>query len=294
VAAAKAALPADVAAWSDLRKVSLVRLEEAVRKELDAGREPDDAMRHLAGLQRLQYVFFYPESRDIVIAGPAEGWAPNAFGRPNGLTTGRPVLELQDLIVALRAYRPGSREKPFIGCTIDPPAEGLARLRKFQQTVPKVVPAARRGEVTAYVARGMEESLGMADVRVFTVSPKTHLAQVLIEADYRMKLIGIGREPPPVRIRGGPAGDGAGRPGRAAPGGGQPDCSRWRLGRGRSAQQGQRGIYRQLHAEVSRDLRQKSRLRPDAKLHRPVGGGRLSATRGLLRQGGLVNVHISR
>ncbi len=200
IAAAHGALPVDLAAWSELRKVSLVRLERAVRHELDAGRLPDAAMQHLAGLQRLQYVFFYPESRDIVIAGPAEGWALDSAGRPVGLTTGRPVLELQDLIVALRAYPPGSRTKPFIGCTIDPPQEGLVRLRKFQQTVPKVIPAARRAETAVRVARGMEESLGLAEVRVFTISPQTHFAQVLIEADYRMKLIGIGREPPPVRL----------------------------------------------------------------------------------------------
>ncbi len=200
VAAAKAALPADVAAPSEFRKVSLVRLEQAVRRELDAGRQPDDTMRRLAGLQRLQYVFYLPDSRDIVIAGPAEGWAPDAMGRPVGLTTGRPVLELEDLVVALRAYPPGSRHKPFIGCSIDPPQEGLARLREFQQSTPKVIPAARRAQMAAHIQQGMEQSLGLAEVRVFTISPQTHFAAVLIEADYRMKLIGIGREPPPVKM----------------------------------------------------------------------------------------------
>jgi len=37
-------------------------------------------------------------------------------------------------------------------------------------------------------------------VSVKGVSPKTHFAQVLVEADYRMKLIGIGLEQPPVRM----------------------------------------------------------------------------------------------
>jgi hypothetical protein len=32
------------------------------------------------------------------------------------------------------------------------------------------------------------------------VSPATHFAQVMVEADYRMKLIGIGLEPPPVKM----------------------------------------------------------------------------------------------
>ena len=73
--AAKAALAADIAAPAALRKVSLVRLEQAIRRRLDQGQPLDDAMQYLAGMQRLQYVFFYPDTNDIVIAGPAEGWA---------------------------------------------------------------------------------------------------------------------------------------------------------------------------------------------------------------------------
>src|SRR4029077_19433002 len=49
---AKAALPGDMLRWSDLRKVSLVRLERAIATRIEAGESPDDAMRHLAGLQR--------------------------------------------------------------------------------------------------------------------------------------------------------------------------------------------------------------------------------------------------
>jgi len=37
-------------------------------------------------------------------------------------------------------------------------------------------------------------------VSINGVSPQTHFAQVLVEADYRMKLIGIGIEKPPVKI----------------------------------------------------------------------------------------------
>ncbi len=43
-------------------------------------------MRHLAGLTRLKYVFCYPESGDIVIAGPAEAWAEaQPFPDPAGV-----------------------------------------------------------------------------------------------------------------------------------------------------------------------------------------------------------------
>ena len=46
----------------------------------------------------------------------------------------------------------------------------------------------------------MRNSLGYQNVTVNGVSPKTHFAQVMVEADYRMKLIGIGLERPPVRM----------------------------------------------------------------------------------------------
>ena len=61
-------------------------------------------MRYLAGLLRVRYVFYYPDSKDIVLAGPAEGWVPDPAGRIVGITSRRPVVQLQDLVVALRAF----------------------------------------------------------------------------------------------------------------------------------------------------------------------------------------------
>ena len=167
---------------------------------LDAGRKPDEAMRYLAGLQRLQHVFFYPATGDVVVAGPAEGFSADLSGRVRGLSTGRPVLELEDLVVALRAFPPGGRPTAFLGCTIDPTPEGLARLQQFQRKVPHAVPQHRRQAVGQEIAAGMQQSLGMADIRVFGVPADAHFAQVLVEADYRMKRIGIGLERPPVRL----------------------------------------------------------------------------------------------
>lgn len=200
IRAAKGALAADVVAPAALRKVSLVKLEQAIRRRLDDGKPLDEAMRYLAGLQRLQYVFFYPDTNDIVIAGPAEGWMADPSGRIVGLTTGRPVLELADLLVALRAYPPGEPRAMFIGCTIDPTPEGLARLQQFQRQIPRAVRDEEREVVAEQVGQGIRESLGMAKIRVFGVSADTHFAAVLIEADYRMKLIGLGLERPPVKI----------------------------------------------------------------------------------------------
>ncbi len=198
--AARQALPANIQGWSDLRKVSLVRLEQAIRTKLAAGQDITEEMSYLAGLQRVEYVFIYPDTGDIIIAGPAEGWAPDPSGRRVGMTTFRPVLELVDLCVALRQFPPGSRHQPFIGCTINPRQEGLARLVEFQRTIPSSIPNNQRDNVTRAIAEGTRDALGDAEIQTFGIAPTTHFAHVLIEADYRMKLIGIGLEEPPVRM----------------------------------------------------------------------------------------------
>jgi hypothetical protein len=76
IAEAQARLGA-LAKASELRKISLPRLEAAVAARLAAGKDPTDEMKYLAGLTRVQYVFYYPETKDIVIAGPAEGFFPD-------------------------------------------------------------------------------------------------------------------------------------------------------------------------------------------------------------------------
>ncbi len=200
LAAAKRQLPANVFVPAKLRKISLVRLEKALAARQAAAKPLDDVMLHLAGLARLEFVFCLPEQKDIIIAGPAEGWIADPSGRAVGAVTGRPVLELADLAVALRAFSPGSRGRVFLGCSIDPNPESLGKLMEFQKTVPHVVSQNDRPEVAERVAKGQREALGMAEVRVFGVPAASHFAQVLLEADYRMKLIGIGLEDPPVKM----------------------------------------------------------------------------------------------
>jgi hypothetical protein len=191
---AKASLNADVAKASKVRKVSLTRLERAIQAQLDSNRRPTDEMLRLAGLTRIRYVFFYPDSGDVVIAGPAEGWFQDLTGRFIGMSTNRPTLELQDLVVALRAFGPASDEHGVVGCSIDPTPEGLARMQKFlREAQARMTPDDRDA-----IVEGLRTSLGMHKVRILGVSPDTHFAQVMVEADYRMKLIGIGAEAPGI------------------------------------------------------------------------------------------------
>jgi hypothetical protein len=112
------------------------------------------------------------------------------------MTSGQSILELQDLIVALRSFSPKGDKTPIISCSIDPTQEGLARMQQFLVSIAGRV---RPGDAQR-IAGGLRESLGGQNVTIDGISPKTHFAQVLVEADYRMKLIGIGLEKPPVKI----------------------------------------------------------------------------------------------
>ena len=131
--AAKLALPQQLAQPSALRKISLNRLEAAIASKIQAGKPLDQEMVALAGLTRLEYVFFYPESGDIVIAGPAEGFARDSNSRLVGVDTGKPCLLLEDLAVALRAFPPQGDSANTISVSIDPTQEGLARMQKTLQ-----------------------------------------------------------------------------------------------------------------------------------------------------------------
>jgi hypothetical protein len=201
LAAAKAAVPADLMSSSVSRKVSLNRLEAAIKTRIDEGKSPDEAMRNLAGLQRVESVFFYPERGEIVIAGPAEGWMDDAVGRVVGVSTGRPTLRLDDLLVALRAYPPDGPALPLVGCTILPPKNAWERFVAFQRTIPNVIPQAAREETAAKIAQGSREALGLAEIRVLGISDRAHMGAVMVECDYRMKLIAVGLEPPPVKLK---------------------------------------------------------------------------------------------
>ena len=180
----------DITASSELRKVSLNRLEKACEEFAARNESAPADMQYLAGLQRIDFVFVYPETGDLVIAGPAGGFAPDNTGRMIGTESGRPVLRLDDLLVALRTVKSAG----LIGCSIDPTQDGLAAFNNFVRN--NSSPAS-----TATIARrfqGMAAALGPQNVSVQGVAPDSHFARTLVEADYLMKMISIGRLRLPV------------------------------------------------------------------------------------------------
>ncbi len=188
---------------SALRKVSLNRLEASVARGLSAGQDISLEQGTVAGLTRVEYVIYLPGSKDLVIAGPAEEVIENPDGRMVGLMSGRPTIRLDDVVVALRAFASGQGKADFISCSIDPTQEGLAKMQAYLRQLGGSLPP--NADPRA-VARGMKNSLGMQTVSIHGVPASTRFAQTLVEADYRMKLIGIGLEVPaiPAQELGGP------------------------------------------------------------------------------------------
>ncbi len=177
-----------MAGKTEMRKISLKRLEAAIAHAIkhDLGVLPEE-ITYLAGIQRIEYVFVYPEDHDIVLAGPGESWKVDERGNVVGVTTGRPVIHLDDLLVALRSVE--DARTVGISCSIDPTEEGrknldalLRNLKVFDAAVPKLI----------------EKAMGPQQITLTGVDPSSHFARVMVAADYRMKRYGMDLEEAPV------------------------------------------------------------------------------------------------
>ena len=173
---------------SELRKISLPRLERVLEMQRALGKGPTDEMRALAGLERIKYVLVYPG--EVVLAGPADDWERRTEGRLITRNSHRPVVQLDDLIVLLRQMF--GQQGAFLSCSITPRQEALARTRAFlERTSSSPIKPAQRERWLAE----LRNQLGLQDVKFKGIDPRTRVAEVLLEADYRMKLVGMGLEP---------------------------------------------------------------------------------------------------
>ncbi len=188
----------DVRRSSPLRMISLNKLEKQIQLNAALGQGLDETMKYLAGLRRIEYVFVYPATQstgcpgDLVVAGPAGDWTTGAENRVVSTQTGDPVVRLDDLVVIFRQMMTG-RDAHF-GCMINPRQAALKSTQEFlNQWSKRKIP-----EGAAALKAWCEQfraAVGKQDVEVFGgLDPQTRAARTLVEADYRMKLIGMGLE----------------------------------------------------------------------------------------------------
>lgn len=184
--------PEAMTAPVELRMISLRALEEVCADAVknNFGRLPEE-VRFLAGIQRIQYIFVYPEEHDIVLAGPGEGWELDENANVVGVTTGRPVLRLDDLLVALRYVNEARTDG--ISCSINPTPEGNAALGQVLKQ------QRRRGRlIPRQLEPVIKQAFGPQMVSVSGIPGSTHFARVLVAADYRMKRLAMKLDNAPV------------------------------------------------------------------------------------------------
>ena len=138
-------------------------------------------------------MFVYPDEKDLVVVGPAEPFDARSAFRPLGKITGKPVLQLDDLVTGLRSFAGGKRPDR-LGCDIDINKEIQERIQAKAQAVG---PAAR---ITGFrkVCDQIAEAGGPQPVKYYGLDVNTRFAFVCVEADYRFKQLALGILPSPV------------------------------------------------------------------------------------------------
>lgn len=187
IMARKALLNQDLQKSSELRFVSLTRLERELAERLAKGLPASETMKLLGGLTGVKYVFVLPEEKELVIAGPAEAWRYNEHGLAVGTVSGRPVLQLDDLVTVLRTF--DNKGERVFGCSIDPRAANLKSTKEYLASIDGPLPPGALGGWLEQIERRM----GLQDIRIYGVPADSRVARVIVDADYRMKLIGVGK-----------------------------------------------------------------------------------------------------
>ncbi len=182
---ALAGAKADLGAPAKLRKVSLAKIVAAANAATAGQPLPPDVL-FLGGLERITHVFVDTESHDIILAGPADAIAVDAAGTMVAATSGRPLLQLEDLVVALRAI--DAARAGGMKCSIDPTPEGIARLQAYLRNQKTI------GQNPDATLLAMQNAVGPQQITVGGVPGDSRFARVLVAADYRLKRVGMGLE----------------------------------------------------------------------------------------------------
>lgn len=169
--------------------VSLPKAFAEARRLLADNQPIPRELRYLGGITQLRYILVYPEEGDLLIAGRAEEMDTTNPLQPVGKQTGRPVLQLDDLVFSLRNLDRQGRMAPF-GCSIDPQGDALAKSKQVMEK------HGRRS--SQQLIDDMKQTLGPHVVTFFGPTEQTRAAFVCVAADYKLKRLALGLDPSPV------------------------------------------------------------------------------------------------
>ncbi len=182
----------DISQSTAMRMISLRGLEDAINETHRSGQPLPAEVQYMAGLQRVEFVVLSPKTNDIILAGPAEGWKVNADGSVVGASTNRPVIHLEDFLVAMRSVD-AANQGSGISVSIDPTDHGVQRLTQFFNEL------AQRREFDPSLQDDVEQVMGDQQISLTGVPQNSRFAHVLVAADYKMKRIAMGLEKSPIK-----------------------------------------------------------------------------------------------
>ncbi|WP_143544148.1 DUF1598 domain-containing protein [Rhodopirellula sp. MGV] len=182
----------DLASAADRRMVSLAGLQRAIEQSRQSGGRLPAEIRYLAGLTGIDYVFVDKDNNDIVISGPAEPWTISETGSIVGKESGAAILQLEDLVVALRNVE--NARQASISCSIESTPEGRKRFMALQNRM-----RLRPGQNPAVFEAAMKEALGPQVIKLTGIPATSRYACTMVAADYQMKRLAMALVDSPVR-----------------------------------------------------------------------------------------------
>ena len=186
-----APLDGDLNQPAELRMVSLAGLQDAIVDVRKTGERMPAEIRYLAGLTSIDYVVVDNEHNDLILAGPAEPWTTSETGSIVGRDSGAAILQLEDLVVALRNVE--NSRQAGISCSIEPTAEGRQRLNAFLSRI-----TLRPGQNPNVFEEAMKQAFGPQMIRLNGIPATSRYACTLVAADYQMKRLAMAIEDSPV------------------------------------------------------------------------------------------------
>ena len=177
---------------AELRMVSLSGLQQAILETRETGARLAPEIQFMAGLTAVEYFLVDEETNDLILAGPAEPWTIAEDGSVVGKKSGKAILQLEDLIVALRSVEMARVEG--ISCSIESTDEGRKRLIAFQRKM-----RLRPGQNPSVFEAGMKQALGPQLIRLNGIPTNSRYACTLVAADYQMKRLAMALVDSPVK-----------------------------------------------------------------------------------------------
>src|SRR5262249_3414646 len=111
-----------------------------------------------------------------------------------GSQSHRPLLQIDDLVVALRyAFAEGPADS-FLGCSIEPTDAGLKAHAAYVRGLGGIDRAR-----LPQILQEMEQAIGPQDIYVYGIEGSNRFALQMIAADYRLKRISLAHDPSPSK-----------------------------------------------------------------------------------------------